>query len=145
MQALADKSFGLLNADPRHPSLHFRKVGRYWSARVGLHHRAVAVEAPDGLVWFWIGAHLAEEVAPHGIRANAVCPGIVSGTAMRAQVEALGRDLGLPSAVERVAGIPLGRLADPEDVASVVTFLASDKAGYMTGQAINVTGGLWMH
>lgn len=64
---------------------------------------------------------------------------------MRAQVEALGRDLGLPSAAERVAGIPLGRLADPEDVASVVALLASDKAGYMTGQAINVTGGLWVH
>ena len=57
VQDLADKSFGLLKTDPRHPSLHFRKVGRYWSARVGLHHRAVAVEAPDGLVWFWIGAH----------------------------------------------------------------------------------------
>ena len=57
VQDLADKSFVLLKGDSRHPSLHFRKVGRYWSARVGLHHRAVAVEAPDGLVWFWIGAH----------------------------------------------------------------------------------------
>jgi len=57
VQELADKSFGLLKADPSHPSPHFKKVGRYWSARVGLHHRAVAVQAPDGLVWFWIGAH----------------------------------------------------------------------------------------
>ncbi len=57
IRELADKSFGLLKADPAHPSLHLKKVGRYWSARVGLHHRAVAVEAPNGLVWFWIGTH----------------------------------------------------------------------------------------
>ncbi|MGH9793305.1 MAG: hypothetical protein ACRD5G_00905 [Candidatus Acidiferrales bacterium] len=57
VQELADKSFSLLKADSRHPSLHFKKVGRFWSARVGLHYRAVAVEAPDGLLWFWIGTH----------------------------------------------------------------------------------------
>lgn len=56
-QRLADKSFDLLKSDPRHPSLRLKKVGRYWSARVGQHHRALAVEAPDGLVWFWIGTH----------------------------------------------------------------------------------------
>jgi hypothetical protein len=53
---LADKNFALLRADP-HPSLRFKKVGRFWSARVGLHYRALALERPDGLVWFWIGAH----------------------------------------------------------------------------------------
>ncbi|MGE5851324.1 MAG: hypothetical protein ACM362_14450 [Candidatus Methylomirabilota bacterium] len=57
VQDLANKAFDLLKADPKHPSLHFKKVGRFWSARVGLHHRAVAVEASDGLVWFWIGTH----------------------------------------------------------------------------------------
>jgi len=57
VQELADKSFRLLKDDPRHPSLHFKKVARFWSARVGLHHRTVAVEAADGLVWFWIGTH----------------------------------------------------------------------------------------
>jgi hypothetical protein len=57
VQRLADKSFDLLKSDPRHPSLRLKKVGRYWSARVGQHHRALAVEAPDGLVWFWIGTH----------------------------------------------------------------------------------------
>lgn len=49
---LAEKSFELLKADPQHPSL-----GRFWSARVGLHYRALAVEAPDGVLWFWIGTH----------------------------------------------------------------------------------------
>jgi len=57
VRELADKSFALLKSNPQHPSLHFKKVGRYFSARVGLHHRAVAVEIPDGLLWFWIGAH----------------------------------------------------------------------------------------
>lgn len=57
VRELADKSFAQLRADPRHPSLHFKKVGRFWSARIGLHHRAIAVEAVDGLVWFWIGTH----------------------------------------------------------------------------------------
>jgi len=57
VQKLADKSFALLKGNPKHPSLHFKKVDRFWSARVGLHYRAVAVEAPDGLLWFWIGTH----------------------------------------------------------------------------------------
>jgi hypothetical protein len=57
VQGLADKSFSLLKADSRHPSLHFKRVGRFWAARVGLHYRAVAIEAPDGLLWFWIGTH----------------------------------------------------------------------------------------
>jgi acetoin reductase-like protein len=88
---------------------------------------------------------LAKEVASHGIRVNAVCPGIVAGTAMRAQVEETAQQLGLPTAAERVAAVPLGRLAEPEDVARVVAFLVSEEAAYMTGQAMNVTGGLWMH
>jgi hypothetical protein len=53
----ADRAFVLLKDDPRHPSLHFKKVGRFWSVRVGLHWRAVGVDAPDGVLWFWIGAH----------------------------------------------------------------------------------------
>jgi hypothetical protein len=57
VRGLADKAFGLLKADPRHPSLHFKKVGRFWSARVGLHHRALGVETSDGVLWFWIGTH----------------------------------------------------------------------------------------
>lgn len=52
----ADRSFNLLREDPGHPSLRLR-VGRFWSARIGLRYRALAVEAPDGLVWFWIGNH----------------------------------------------------------------------------------------
>jgi hypothetical protein len=53
----ADKSFALLKRDSRHPSLHFKKVGSYWSARVGLRYRALAMHVDDGLLWFWIGTH----------------------------------------------------------------------------------------
>jgi hypothetical protein len=56
-QRLADRAFKLLKKDPRHPSIKLKKVGVFWSASVGIHHRALAAEAPDGLVWFWIGTH----------------------------------------------------------------------------------------
>jgi hypothetical protein len=54
---LADKNFELLKRDPRHPSLRLKRVGVFWSARVGLEHRAVAKERAEGLVWIWIGRH----------------------------------------------------------------------------------------
>ena len=88
---------------------------------------------------------LAKEVAAQGIRVNAVCPGIVAGTGMRAQIDAESRALGRPTSTDRVGLIPAGRLAEADDVAGVVAFLVSDDARYMTGQALNVTGGLWMH
>jgi NAD(P)-dependent dehydrogenase (short-subunit alcohol dehydrogenase family) len=88
---------------------------------------------------------LAREVASHGVRVNAVCPGIIAGTPMRAQVEREGEVIGLPPSSERAKAIPLGRLGRPEEIANVVAFLASEEAAYMTGQAINVTGGLWLH
>jgi hypothetical protein len=47
----------LLKENPKHPSLHLKKVGRFWSVRVGRRYRAVGVDAPDGLLWFWIGTH----------------------------------------------------------------------------------------
>jgi len=54
---LADKNFALLKADPRHPSLHFKRVGRTHSVRIGLRYRALAVDVEDGVLWFWIGSH----------------------------------------------------------------------------------------
>jgi hypothetical protein len=55
----ADRSFAKLKSDPHHPSVHFKQVGRYWSARVGRHYRAVAVRDDNDFVWFWIGSHTA--------------------------------------------------------------------------------------
>ena len=57
IQALADKNFELLKANPKHPSLHFKKIDKYWSVRVGLNYRSLGVETEEGLVWFWIGNH----------------------------------------------------------------------------------------
>jgi len=57
IRSLADKNYALLKANPQHPSLQFKKVGRFWSVRVGLRYRALAVEADDDLIWFWIGSH----------------------------------------------------------------------------------------
>jgi NAD(P)-dependent dehydrogenase (short-subunit alcohol dehydrogenase family) len=90
---------------------------------------------------------LAREVAEHGIRVNCVCPGFVR-TAMQAREvewEAKLRAM-TPDAVraEYIALTPLGRLEEPEDVANVVVFLASDAARFVTGEALNVTGGVRM-
>jgi hypothetical protein len=57
VRKLADKSFEILKSDPHHPSLRLKRTGRFWSARVGLHHRALSVEITGGLLWFWIGDH----------------------------------------------------------------------------------------
>jgi hypothetical protein len=57
VRELANASYELLKRDPRHPSLQFKKVGRYWSVRVGLRYRALAIEADGGYLWFWIGSH----------------------------------------------------------------------------------------
>jgi hypothetical protein len=57
IQELADKSFRLLQDNPRHPSLHLKKVGGFWSARAGLAHRALAVEDGNDFIWVWIGTH----------------------------------------------------------------------------------------
>ncbi|HTG12037.1 MAG TPA: SDR family NAD(P)-dependent oxidoreductase, partial [Candidatus Eisenbacteria bacterium] len=87
--------------------------------------------------------------AADGIRANCVCPGIVE-TDMIFQIdrEAGEKLFGLKPGEylkQRVEQIPLGRIETAEDVANLVGFLASSKSSYMTGQAINVTGGLVMH
>ncbi len=90
---------------------------------------------------------LAREVAEHGIRVNAVCPGFVSTSMQDREVVWEGELRGMaPEAVrlEYVSMTPLGRLQEPEDIADVVVFLVSDAARMITGQAINITGGLRM-
>jgi hypothetical protein len=57
VQELADKNFDLLKNNPHHRSLHFKKIANYRSVRVGIYYRALAVEVPNGLLWFWIGSH----------------------------------------------------------------------------------------
>jgi len=90
---------------------------------------------------------MAYELAPYGIRVNCVCPGFVA-TAMQTRELAWEADLrGVePDAVRQmwIDATPLGRLETPEDVAKVVAFLASDAAGFLTGEAISVNGGAHM-
>ena len=58
IQTAARKSFALLKSNPKHPSLHFKRVKDVvWSVRIGRSYRALAVEAADGFHWFWIGTH----------------------------------------------------------------------------------------
>jgi mRNA-degrading endonuclease RelE of RelBE toxin-antitoxin system len=57
IQDLAQKNFALLKQNPLHPSLHFKKVGRYWSVRVGANYRALAIEDGTDFIWVWIGNH----------------------------------------------------------------------------------------
>ena len=90
---------------------------------------------------------VAKDVAKEGIRVNAVCPGYVR-TAMQEREVVWEAELrgSTPDAIRQgyIDATPLGRLEEPEDVADVVVFLASDAARFMTGQAVNVTGGVYM-
>jgi hypothetical protein len=57
VRTLANRNFELLKSNPRHPSLHFKRIGKLWSARIGDHHRALGHDVADGVHWFWIGTH----------------------------------------------------------------------------------------
>jgi hypothetical protein len=57
IQRLARRNFERLKVNPHHPSLHFKKVGRHWSVRVGSNYRAVGKPVDDGMLWIWIGTH----------------------------------------------------------------------------------------
>lgn len=90
---------------------------------------------------------LARELAPAGIRVNAVCPGFVKTGMQSREIEWESKLRGMtPDEVyaDYVSQTPLGRIETPEDVAGVVTFLCTDAARFMTGQGINVTGGVYM-
>jgi len=90
---------------------------------------------------------MAYELAPHGIRVNSVCPGYVA-TEMQVRELAWEAELrGVSAEAVRnlwIADTPLGRLEQPEDVAKVVAFLASDEADFVTGEALAVNGGAFM-
>jgi len=127
--------------------------------------RIVTVASQAGLVGQpWLAAYcaakfaaigftqsLAHELGPHGVTVNAVCP----GTVMTPLLDVPG---GIFDTYPKMAGItreqyerkllrtiPVGRYETPEDVAAVVGFLASDDAAYITGEAVNVSGGQTMH
>ncbi len=91
---------------------------------------------------------LAVEVAPHGLRVNALCPGIVPTPMWDRQTADYARKRGIKPEEVRgylLARIPMARVCGPEEVAAAALFLAGDDASYVTGQAINLTGGAVMH
>jgi NAD(P)-dependent dehydrogenase (short-subunit alcohol dehydrogenase family) len=91
---------------------------------------------------------LAKEMAPYDVRVNAVCPGVVRTPLWEPLLEQLSVNKGITrdeAWQEFVDGIPLGRPQEPEDIGETVAFLASERARNMTGQGINVTGGMQLH
>jgi 2-hydroxycyclohexanecarboxyl-CoA dehydrogenase len=110
------------------------------AARVGSSLEAVYSGAKGAVVSFT--KTLAREVARHGLTANAVCPG-PTDTPMLEQIVAAGE--GGARTIEAMRrAVPMRRLGQPEDVAAAVAFLASDRAGFITGQTLSVSGGLTM-
>jgi NAD(P)-dependent dehydrogenase (short-subunit alcohol dehydrogenase family) len=92
------------------------------------------------------------DLAPYGITVNAVCPGPINTDRLSYWERAKAEEQGIPleelrARIVKAAGqaTPLGRIAEPEDVANLVSFLASEEACFITGQAYNVNGGLLFH
>ena len=99
-----------------------------WMGNIGQANYAAAKAGVVGLT-----RTAAKELARYQVTANAICPGFIDTQMTR----------GIPDAIreQQLAKIPLGRAGQPADVAAVVAFLASDEAGYVTGEVINVGGG----
>jgi len=107
------------------------------AGRVGSSGEAVYSAAKAGIIGF--SKTVAREVARHQIGVNVVCPGPTDTPLLKTIQEVNPK---LQEALKRA--IPFGRLAQPEDIAPAVAFLASDDASYITGQVLSVSGGLTM-
>jgi 3-oxoacyl-[acyl-carrier protein] reductase len=90
--------------------------------------------AKAGLIGF--SKSLAREVASRGITVNVVAPGFIETDMTRALTD--------EQRAGTLAAVPAGRLGDPKEIASAVAFLASDEAGYITGETLHVNGGMYM-
>jgi len=62
VQESADRNYEILKSNPQHPSLRFKRVGKYWSVRVGRNYRALGTDSSQGIAWFWIGTHAEYEM-----------------------------------------------------------------------------------
>jgi len=127
------------------PGMAARKSGRIVNvasdaARVGSSGEAVYAACKGGLVAF--SKTIAREHARHGITINVVCPGPTDTALLAGVVEGAANPEKLKEAFAKA--IPLGRLAQPDDLPGAVLFFASDDAAFVTGQVLSVSGGLTM-
>jgi 2-hydroxycyclohexanecarboxyl-CoA dehydrogenase len=125
------------------PGMIERRFGRIVNigsdaGRVGSSHESVYAGAKGGVIAFT--KTIAREAARSGVSANVVCPGPTRTALLEGMAEQGGEKL--VSSLERA--VPMRRLGEPEDVAAAVAFLASERAGYITGQTLSVSGGLTM-
>jgi len=116
------------------------------SGKIGNSHYAAYCASKFGIIG--LTQSLAVEFAKKGIRVNALCPGVVFTPLWNEMIKDYAQKRALK--MEEVqpyleSKIPMGRLCTPEDVARTAVFLASDDAAYITGQAINISGGAIMH
>ena len=111
------------------------------AGRVGSSQEAVYSACKGGIIAFT--KTVAREVARKGITLNAVCPGPTETPLLAAAVGEGERGEKMRAAL--VNAIPMKRVGQPEDIPGAVCFLASDDAGFITGQTISVSGGLTMH
>lgn len=91
---------------------------------------------------------MALELAPYKINVNAICPGVVETDMLEKEFKDLSKYLGKsPTEIKEkyISQIPMGQVEKPQDVANLAVFLASSNSDYMTGQAINICGGVEMH
>ncbi len=108
------------------------------AGRVGSSHESVYSGAKGGVIAFT--KTVAREAARAGVTANVVCPGPTRTPLLEGMAQISGEKL--VASLERA--VPMRRLGEPEDVAAAVAFLASERAGYITGQTLSVSGGLTM-
>jgi len=106
-------------------------AGRTGGALGSIHYST----AKGGLITFTKG--LAKELATFGVRVNAVSPGVIDTR--------FHEEFSSPEMMKNyVAGIPLGRVGTPEEVAEVICFLASEEASFVAGETIEINGGMFM-
>jgi 2-hydroxycyclohexanecarboxyl-CoA dehydrogenase len=110
------------------------------AGRVGSSLESVYSGAKAGVIAFT--KTIAREVAASGVTANTVCPGPTRTPLLEGMAEAQDEGAKLIGALERA--VPMRRLGEPEDIAAAVAFLASERAGFITGQTLSVSGGLTM-
>ena len=127
------------------PGMVEREYGRVINvssdaARVGSSQEAIYAGAKAAQVAF--GKTLAREVARRGVTVNSVCPGPTETPLLEGMLGAGEASAKMVESLRRA--VPMRRLGRPEDVAAAVAFFASDRAGYITGQTLSVSGGLTM-